>query len=256
MTRLHFLDPFPDDSPPVLLLHGLGANGSSWNLQFEALHQAGIRPIAPDVPGFGESKYAGRGWTIKNVAGSMADLISDLQAGPVHLVGLSMGGVIAQQIALDYPDCLRKLVLVSTFSVLQPSNFSQWIYFFQRALVVYTMGLKFQSKIVARRVFPASGQESLREMAEKQIASADPRAYRAAMLSLGLFNSSQRLSEIKVPTLVISGANDTTVAPFRQKVLADGIQGARQIIIPGAGHALAIDQAETFNEALVGFLQG
>jgi pimeloyl-ACP methyl ester carboxylesterase len=62
------------------------------------------------------------------------------------------------------------------------------------------------------------------------------------------------LSEIKVPTLVLTGTADTTVAPFRQMMLAQGIVGARQVVIPNAGHAVSIDQAEKFNQALLEFL--
>ena len=254
MSQLHFLDPNHEGDPAVLLLHGLGANGSSWSLQFGALSSAGLRPIAPDAPGFGASSYDGRGWSFKRVATQLADLLAELHTGPVHVVGLSMGGVIAQQFALDYPELVCKLVLVSTFSVLQPSGLSQWLYFAQRALVVHTLGLEMQSKIVAERVFPGAGQQVLREMAQKQIAEADVRAYRAAMRSLGLFNSRQRLKEIKAPTLIISGANDSTVTPARQKMLANEIRGARQVVIPNAGHAVAIDQSEAFNGELLRFL--
>ena len=255
MTGLYFLDPNPAGSPALLLLHGLGANSSSWTLQFDPLIAAGMRPLAPDAPGFGQSRYDGRGWSLKRIAADLAKLLDELQTGPVHLVGLSMGGAIAQQFVLDYPQLVRKLVLVSAFSVLRPENLSQWGYFFQRLVVVHTLGLKQQSQIVAWRVFPEAGQETLRQMIMEQISSADPRAYRAAMRALGLFNSQRRLKEIKVPTLVVTGANDSTVSPVRQRLLAEGICGARQVIIPNAGHAVAIDQFEAFNNALLGFLK-
>ncbi|GAB4484401.1 MAG: alpha/beta hydrolase [Anaerolineales bacterium] len=253
-SRLHILDPNPAGSPAVLLLHGLGANGSMWTLQFDNLIAAGYRPIAPDAPGFGDSPYDQRGWTFRRVAADLAALLRELETGPAHVVGLSMGGVIAQQFALDYPDLTRKLVLVSTFSVLRPNNLSQWLYFFERLVVVHLVGLEQQSKIVARRVFPSPDQETLRQMAAAQIARADPRAYRAAMRHLGLFDSRRRLKEIRVPTLVITGASDTTISPARQKILADGIPGARQVIVSGGGHAVAIDQAQAFNQVLLGFL--
>jgi pimeloyl-ACP methyl ester carboxylesterase len=256
MGGLYFLDPNHAGSPAVLLLHGLGANSSSWTLQFDPLIAAGMRPLAPDAPGFGQSRYDGRGWSFKRVAAALAGLLNELHTGPVHVVGLSMGGVIAQQFVFDYPELVRKLVLVSTFSVLRPENLSQWGYFLQRVVVVHTLGLKQQSEIVARRVFPDAGQETLRKMAAEQIESADPRAYRAAMRSLGLFNSQRRLKEIKAPTLVITGECDSTVSPARQKLLADGIPNAKQVIIPNAGHAVAIDQFETFNKALLEFLMG
>jgi 3-oxoadipate enol-lactonase len=254
MADLNFLDPNPSGFPLVLLLHGLGANASSWTLQFDPLIAAWMRPVAPDAPGFGASRYDGRGWSFKRVAALLAGLLDELHSGPVYLVGLSMGGVIAQRFVLDYPQRVQKLVLVSTFSALRPSNFSQLVYFLRRVAVTFTLGPKQQAEAVARRVFPAPGQEALREMAAAQFASADPRAYRAAMRSLGLFDSHKRLKEIKVPTLVITGANDTTVSPDRQQILAKGICGARQVIIRNAGHAVAIDQAEMFNRELLDFL--
>ena len=254
MTLLHFLDPNPAGTPAVFLLHGLGANCSSWTLQLEPLSAAGMRPIAPDLPGFGESRYDGKGWSFKRIAQELAGLRNDLQAGPLHMIGLSMGGVAAQQFALDYPRLVRKLILVSTFCVLRPENLSQWGYFFQRLVIVHALGLKQQSKVVAKRVFPNPEQEALRQMAEKQISSADPRAYRAAMRSLGLFDSRKRLKELNLPTLVITGAADSTISPVRQKILSDAIRGAKQIVIPNAGHAIAIDQFEPFNRAMLKFL--
>lgn len=254
MTDLHYLDPHPAGDPAVLLLHGLGANASSWTLQFDPLIAAGMRPIAPDAPGFGDSRYNGRNWSFKNVAASLSALLDELGTGPAHVVGLSMGGVLAQQFALDTPRLARSLTLVSTFSVLRPDSFSQWVYFLRRAAVVFTLGPKKQAETVARRIFPGPGQEALRQMAAAQFASADPRAYRAAMRSLSWFDSRKRLREIMMPALVITGADDSTVLPERQKLLVEGITGAKQVIIQNAGHAVAIDQAERFNQTLIQFL--
>jgi 3-oxoadipate enol-lactonase len=255
MTPIHFLDPSPSGNPAVLLLHGLGADANSWTLQFPALIGAGFRPIATDTPGFGQSPYDGHGWSIRRVAAGMAGLLEELQTGPVHVVGLSMGGTVAQQFALDHPHLMRRLVLVSTFSVLRPDTLSGWFYFLQRFLLVSTLGLPAQAKVVAERIFPDPRYENLREMLVETITQADPRAYRKAMTSLGLFNSVTRLGEIKAPTLVVTGADDTTVTPARQRKLAQGIQGARQVILPEAGHAVPVDQAETFNRELLAFLR-
>ncbi len=226
-----------------------------WTLQFGDLSAAGFRPIAADAPGFGDSRYDGRGWNFQRLAAELATLLGELQTGPAHVVGLSMGGVIAQQFAFDYPDLVRKLALVSTFAVLRPTNLSQWWYFLRRATAVFAFGPAKQAELVARRIFPEPGQAALREMAAAQFAAADPRAYRAAMRSLGLFDSRKKLKQIKAPVLVITGANDSTVSPERQKVLVDGIPGAKQVVIPNAGHAVAIDQAEAFNRALLDFLR-
>jgi 3-oxoadipate enol-lactonase len=254
MTTLNYLDPNPAGHPTVLLLHGLGADANSWILQIPALSEAGFRPIATDTPGFGWSPYDERGWSIPRMAAHLASLLAELQTGPAHVVGLSMGGTIAQQLTLDYPQLTRSLVLVSTFAVLRPHTVRGWYYFLQRFILVNTLGLVAQARVVAQTVFPAPGQEQLRKILVETISRANPRAYRKAMASLGRFNSMKRLGEIRVPTLVVTGANDTTVPPNRQRRLVENIPGARQVVIPEAGHAVPVDQAERFNRELLAFL--
>lgn len=255
MTNLHYLDPYPSGSPAVLLLHGLGANGSSWTLQFDTLIKAGFRPVAPDVPGFGDSPYDGKGWNAQRVTAILSEFMQELHIVPSHVVGISMGGTIAQQLTLDFPHMVKKLVLVNTFSVLRPKKLSGWFYFLQRFILVHSLGLPTQAKFVAMRIFPNEDQQALRDLLIEQVCKADPRAYRAAMRSLGLFNSSKRLGEIKSSTLVVTGDRDTTVPMESQRILVDGIRGARQVIIPDAGHAVTIDQADTFNGVLLDFLK-
>ena len=254
MEQIHILDPNPKGSPAVLLLHGLGADGSSWALQFNSLVEEGFRPIAPDVPGFGESSYDGKGWSIARMSTVIADLLNEMGVIPAHVVGISMGGIIAQQLILDHPHIVRKLVLVNTFSVLRPKQLSGWLYFFQRFLLVHILGLPTQAKFVAKRIFPGTDQQAMRDLLVERITRADPRAYRAAMRSLGLFNSSKRLREIDAPTLVITSDRDTTVPMDSQKFLVDNILLARQVIIQNAGHAVTIDQPDAFNSALLEFL--
>jgi 3-oxoadipate enol-lactonase len=255
MSDLHFLDPNTNGTSAVLMLHGLGANGSSWVLQFEPLIKADYRPIAPDTPGFGESPYDGKGWSIQRSAAAMAGLLQELSLDFVHVVGISMGGAIAQQIALDFPRLVRKLVLVNTFSVLRPKNLGGWFYFLQRFILVHTLGLPTQAKFVAGRIFPGEYQQVMRDLLMQQISQADPRAYRAAMRSLGLFDSAHRLGELNIPTLVVTGERDTTVPIENQRKMASQIKGARQVFIPNAGHAVTIDQPDLFNLALLDFLK-
>jgi len=254
MTKLHFLDPNPAGQPAVLLLHGLGANSASWTFQLPPLIEAGFRPIAPDAPGFSRSPYDGKGWSIATVAQAMTDLLDELHSSPAYVVGISMGGVIAQQMALDFPQLIRKLVLVSTFAILRPDSLGGWLYLLGRFAMVHTVGLPTQAKVVARRIFALAEQEELRQMLVTTITQSDPRAYRAAMRALALFDSRQRLAEIKIPTLIITGDRDTTVPPPRQKLLFEGISGARQVVIPSAGHAVSVEQPEAFNRELLAFL--
>jgi 3-oxoadipate enol-lactonase len=251
---LFYLDPQPDGQPGVLLLHGLGATSSSWQLQMPNLLSAGHRPVAPDLPGFGQSHLLNGNWSIRNAARSVASLVDHLQAGPLHVVGISMGGTIALQLALDFPGLVKKLVLVSTFARLWPESISGWLYFAQRARLVWGRGLAAQAQYVAQRIFPGDNQQELRQVLLDQIMQADPMVYKQAMKSLALFNAMRRLGEIHNPTLVVTGDRDTTVPPHNQQPLVERIPGASQVILANAGHALCVEQPEQFNRLMIDFL--
>jgi len=254
MANIHYLDPGVNHGIPVLLLHGLGVDGSSWAMQFPSLINAGFRPIAVDVPGFGRSLRGNEAWSIQRVTRDIAIFLNEIKISSVHVVGLSMGGTIAQQLAFDFPQIVSKLVLANTFSVLRPSTFQGWMYFIQRVILVHTLGLPAQAKFVSDKIFSKPDQGALRKEMVQQITNADPRAYRAAMRSLGTFNSKSRLSEIKIPVLVITGAKDTTVQPTHQAQMTAWIPGARQEIMPEAGHAASVEFPDEFNRILVDFL--
>jgi 3-oxoadipate enol-lactonase/4-carboxymuconolactone decarboxylase len=108
--------------------------------------------------------------------------------------------------------------------------------------------------MVAHRIFPNPEQELLRQALTRQILQADPKAYVSAMRALGLFDVTKRLHEISVPTLVISGRDDTTVPLENQAEMASKIPGAQQVIIPGGGHAIIAEQPVLFNQVLLEFL--
>jgi pimeloyl-ACP methyl ester carboxylesterase len=217
------------------------------------LQAAGYRILAPDARGFGRSTYPG-GSSIHDMAADVAELLEHLSIHNLDVVGISMGGTLALQLALDYPERVKKLVLVNTFASLRPRQPSVWLYFIFRFALVHTLGLPTQARAVALRIFPQSSQESLRQELIRQIVQADPRGYRAAMRALGRFNVSKQLHRIASPTLVVTGERDTTVPAENQRMLAAGIKHATQVVIPEAGHAVTAEKPETFNSILVEFL--
>ena len=252
--KIYYLETNPAGYSIVLLLHGLGADCSSWALQIPDLTRAGFRILAPDARGFGRSSYPGPPHTIQKMAEDMLLLLGEFTAESAHVVGISMGGTLALQLALDQPQKVNKLILVDTFASLRPEKISVWAYFAFRLLLVHTLGLPAQARAVTQRIFPRPEQEELRRILYNQILQANPRAYRATMRSLALFNVKSRLGEIQAPTLVVTAENDTTVPPANQAVLARGIPNAQQVIIPGAGHAVTAEQPQLFNHALLKFL--
>ena len=254
-TIFHYLDFNPEGKPAVLLLHGLGADSTSWGYQIPLLSEAGFRPIVPDLPGFGKSIAGHNHWTIGKTASDVAQLLGKVTAEPVAAVGISMGGTVALQMALDYPQLVSRLVLISTFARLRPKRLDEMGFLLGRFVIAHMRGKEYQAGLVARRMFPRPDQEFLREELIHQILQSNEKVYRQAMQSLALFDVHKRLAEIKIPTLVISGANDSTVPLANQEELVHGISGAKHTIIPEAGHAVIADQVSRFNSELLKFLQ-
>ncbi len=251
---LFYLDPNPTGNPCVLLLHGLGADGASWEYQLRALVEAGMRPVAPDLPGFGRSIYRGKGWNLTEVRSEMFRFLESLTAQPAKVVGLSMGGALAVSMGIEAAGRVDQLVLMNTFACLRPKTFSESLYLVRRFLVANLRGVKYQAELVAWRLFPHADQAGLRQLLVEKILQADRNVYQAAMRQLAVFDVRRKLGEIQVPTLVITAEGDTTVPLEIQSVLAQNIPGARQVMVPDSGHAVIVDQWERVNQILLDFL--
>lgn len=253
-VNIYYLDENSSGQETALLLHGLGADSASWQLQIPALTAAGFRVVAPDSPGFGRSSGLRKLNCIAELITFIPELFDTLKITAAHVVGISMGGTQALQLALDCPKLVKKLVLVNTYAKLDFSNPRSWPYYLLRWTLIHTFGLSTQAQVVAKRIFPQPEQAELRQMLIAQILQVKPVYYRSAMRALATFNVSQRLSIISAPTLIITGEKDTTVPPSVQRMLVERIPNARQAVIQDAGHAVSVEQPEKFNQILLDFL--
>jgi 3-oxoadipate enol-lactonase len=252
---IHYQDINPDGQPAILLLHGLGANGDSWQLQIPRLANQGYRLIVPDLRGFGRSSYPGGSNNPGIMAQDMIHLMEQLSLDRVHLNGISLGGTVALQITVSRPDLVESLVITNSFAKLRPKKFSQWLFYATRLLLVHLIGIDNQAKFVAERLFPLPEQGKFREEFRHQISQSDPRSYRSTMRSLASFDISAGLNTIMVPVLIVTGEKDTIVPPEVQVELANGIPTAEHILIRDAGHAVIIDKPDRFNQVYLAFLR-
>lgn len=256
--RIHYLK--QGAGPTVLLLHGLGSCAEDWPFQFAALSGGTAAPcpyfavLACDLRGHGRTDAPPGPYSIEQMAGDVAGLLTALAVDAAHVVGLSLGGLVAQALAIEHPARVRSLVLVNTFARLRPQGLRGWVYLLYRALAMAVGGLEAQAEVVARGVFPRPEQEPLRQLLAARLKANDPAAYRAVMRAIMRFDSRRDLGRIAAPTLVIAGADDTTVSLAAKRELAAGIPGARLEIVPNSGHATPLDQPEVFNRLLVEFL--
>lgn len=237
----------------VILLHGLGSCGADWGLQIPDLTRR-YRVIAPDLPGHGQTGIALHAPTIEAMARAVSQLAEELGAASLHVVGLSLGGAVGLQWAIDRPDQVRSLTAVNTFARLSLAR-RGLLRMAGRVLLLLTGQMDWLGSWVAVGLFPGAGQRELRELAAARLAGNSWRGYLQAALAVARFDCRPGLARIKSPTLVVAGERDTTV-PMRPKLeLASRIPGARLEVIPGSGHVTPIDAAGRFNALLLEFLE-
>jgi pimeloyl-ACP methyl ester carboxylesterase len=238
---------------PLLLLHGLGSRAADWALQFPSF-AAEYRVIAPDLRGHGESDKPPGPYSIAQMAADVAALLGALEATPAHVAGLSMGGMVALQLAVDRPDVVRRLVVVNSVPALVPRTMRERMRLGSRVVMAELFGPRLTGQLLSRRLFPAPDQAAFREAMVQQWASNDPKAYRAALRACVGWSIVDRLEEVRAPVLLISG--DADYLPLDAKLacverLADG----RLLVIPDSGHATPVDQTDLFNETVLDFLR-
>lgn len=237
----------------LVLLHGLGSSRNDWLLQLPAFTQR-YRTVTVDLRGHGLSPKPGGPYRIEQLAADAARLIEQLGARPAHILGVSLGGAVAQQIALDFPDLVHSLILVNTAARLVSDQWSQRLMGLRRMAGVYVYGMDRVAEQVAARLFPRPEQAALRRETAQRLACNDLAAYRATLWAIARFDVRARLGEIACPTLVVAGDRDNTVPLAAKRLLAQRIPHSRLEVIADSGHATPVDQPEAFNRVVLRFL--
>jgi 3-oxoadipate enol-lactonase len=240
------------DGPPVLLLHGLGSSARDWDLQIPELARS-HRVIALDVRGHGRSGQPPGPYSVIQFARDAVTLLCRLNAAPAHIVGLSMGGMIAFQMAVDLPKVVRSLVIINSGPSMIFRKLSQRLLIRSRFAIVRLFGMRALGKMVARPLFPDPGQEALRQRFLEAIAANDPRAYLDSLRALIGWSVEERISGIQCPVLIISSDQDYTPVDFKREYAAK-IPGAEVAVIQNSRHVAPLDQPAELNRMLLGFL--
>jgi pimeloyl-ACP methyl ester carboxylesterase len=250
--RIHYEESGSGEA--ILFLHGLGSCAQDWLLQMPVLAER-FRVIAPDLPGHGESDKPQGRVRVVDLASDVIGLLDALEVSHAHVVGLSLGGCVAQQLALDFPARVRSLTLVNTFARFDMGGPGNALPLALRMAALGLLGLPAQAHFVAARLFPKPEQTPLRQMAAERIAANDPASYRRLLRAIRAFDVTRRLSEIACPALVIAGDRDSTVPLRAKQLLASHIPGARFEVIADSGHATPVDQPEVFNRLVLRFVE-
>ena len=241
-------------SGPVLLcLHGIGSSGRAFAPQLAGLGDR-YRVVAWDAPGYDRSPDPEGAPGLAGYARAVADLVETLGA-PVHLLGVSWGGVIASRVALDHPRLLRSLILVdsSRGSGRDPRAAAAMR---ARAVELAERGPDAFAIARAPRLLSPAADPALVERVRRTMAEAIRLpGYDYAAQSMADTDLGPRLAEIAAPTLVLCGEQDVVTGPLESRALADGIPGAAHVPIRYAGHLAHQERPEAVNAWVDGFLQ-
>ena len=245
-----FTEPWKAGPAPLVFIHGLGGDHTMWQYQVPAFC-AHFPTITIDLRGHGESTRPDRDFRIADMALDVVRLLRALGVERAHLVGLSLGGMVVQQFALDYPLATASLVLADTLCG-TPTEFESVVRDAMRYIEDNGMAAVAQTRIT--NAFSDAVDPVMRDYMIDRVARNDKTAYvRAARSAVG-FSVCDRLAEIAAPALVIVGEEDRVTPPLLSENIAARIPGARLVRIAGAGHISNLERPEEFNRAVRDFL--
>jgi 3-oxoadipate enol-lactonase len=241
--------------PAVVFLHGIGGDGTSWLPELEAWSDR-CRAIAWDMPGYGGSPALPE-MTFPALAEALKSLLGKLGFERAHLVGHSIGGMVALEFAARYPECVASLVLYATSPAFGKAD-GDWQRDFLKARLAPLNAGKRMAELAPAIVDSLVGDGPDAQgiaRATAAMARVPEVAYRAAMQCLVTFDRRDALAGITAPTLVLAGGCDDNAPATMMERMAAKIPGAHFQVIPGAGHLAHFERPVAFRAALDTFLE-
>ena len=249
---IHLYCEVTGEGEPLLFLHGLGSSTRDWAAQMDYFKND-YRVITADMRGHGRSDKPPGPYSVPMFAADTAALLKTLQISAAHVVGLSMGGMIAFQMAVDIPELLKTMTIVNSGPELVARGLREKLQFLVRTLIPRFLGMRKMGAVLAGRLFPGPGQEDLRREFIGRWAQNDKHAYLASWKALVGWSVAAHLGQIQTPTLVIAADQDYTPVAHKEAYVAKMPQ-AEMELITDSRHATPVDQADKFNQVLARFL--
>jgi len=236
---------------PILFIHGLGASTRDWEFQVDAFQDYQV--ITFDLRGHGKSDKPNQDYTVPLFAKDTALLIQTLSFQSVHVVGHSLGGMVAFQLAVDHPKLVKTLTIVNSAPAVVFPRIRDHFTFFLRSVYVKLFGMHLLSSNLSKMLFPKPEQIKLREIFVKRWCENDPKAYLHALKAFRHWDILDKISKIACPTLIIAAENDYTPVELKE-AYAKKMQNCELVVIQDSGHLTIVDQYEIFNNTLRKFL--
>lgn len=237
---------------PLLFIHGLGSSTEDWEPQVREFSRS-HRVLTCDLRGHGRSDKPPGPYSIPMFAADVAELLQALRCVPAHIVGLSLGGCVAMQLALDFPGLARALVIVNSAPEFVRRSFRTRVETWRRTAIVHWRGLRAMGERIGRRLLPDPGQEALRAAFVERFAQNDPAAYLHSLKALVGWTVTDQLASIRCPVLVVASEHDYSPVAAKEEYVRR-FPSARLVAIPGAHHAVPVECPAAFHAVVAEFL--
>ena len=242
------------ESPVIVLSHSLASSLVMWNPQMDALNPH-FQVLRCDMRGHGKSDVTPGSYTLELLAEDVIGLLDALDIDRVHFVGLSIGGMIGQSLALNHLHRLRSLALCDSASIIPQEAQPIWQERINKAL---SKGMEAQVDETMERWFtPSFFKQSspMLEIIRKQILATPVQGYIGCAEAIRKLNYLDQLSKIKIPTLIMVGEDDPGTPVSASEAMHKQLSNSKLIILLSARHLSNIEQAEAFNSTLLKFLK-
>lgn len=248
-VRLHYV--VEGEGATVLLLHPIGLDLTWWDTLSTALHDD-FRVLRVDLRGHGHSEALPPS-CLEDFVADIHTLLQALHCTGAHVIGLSLGGMVAQLLAIEYPDDVRSLILAATASTFSPTMREVLM---NRAVTAEREGMQAVVQATLERWFtPGFLSSDIVARCRQRLLADSVRCWAATWRAIAALDILPRLNEIHVPTFVVAGDADASTPPSVAQSIADSIRGARLSILPGAPHLAPFERPDLFTPFVLSFLK-
>jgi len=241
------------DAAVVMLSHALGSGISMWDPQMEVLGSR-YRVLRYDTRGHGGTDAPANAYTMELLGDDAVRLMDALDIEKVHWVGLSMGGMVGQSIALNHSDRLLSLALCDTAAIVPEEAQTLWQ---ERIEAVRAQGMQALVESTLERWFTPgyrSGDHPEVELIRRVFLATPVAGFVGCSEAIRKLAYLDRLSEITTPTLIVVGEDDPGTPVAASEAMHKRIPDSRLVVLPSAAHLSNIEQARAFNQTLMDFL--
>ena len=237
---------------PLLLIHGHGSSTRDWAYQVDYFAKK-YQVILFDVRGCGRSSKPKGPYSMRMFAEDTAAFLQIFDIGSVHVMGISMGGMIALELSLGFPNLVKSLIVINTYPEMRVETWKERIMVWRRFLVLNVFGVRRMGIVLSKILFIKPEQEELRKTFVEHWSENDKRAYRESLKAIVNWDVESRLGEIDCPVLVV--ASDQDYLPLEEKrIYTTKFPAGKLVVIEDARHAVTAEHPEQLNRIVDEFL--